>query len=39
MVSNLLEIRNRIMNLPNQIEDEIDEIENSECDMSIATTY
>jgi hypothetical protein len=39
MVSNLLEIRNRIMNLPDQIEDEIDEIENSECNMSIATTY
>ena len=36
MVSNLLEIRNRIMNLPDQIEDEI---ENSECDMSIVTTY
>src|ERR671911_1845701 len=39
MVSNLLKIRNRIMNLPDQIKDEIDEIENSECDISIATTY
>jgi len=39
MLSNLLEIRNRIMNLPDQIEDETDEIENSECNMSIATTY
>ena len=39
MVSNLLQIKNRIKNLPDQIEDEIDVIENSECDMSIATTY
>jgi len=36
MVSNLLQIKNRIKNLPDQIEDEI---ENSECDMSIVTTY
>ena len=36
MVSNLLQIKNRIKNLPDQIEDDI---ENSECDMSIATTY
>lgn len=39
MISNLLQIRNRIKNLPDQIEDEIDEIENSECNMSIVTTY
>jgi hypothetical protein len=39
MISNLLQIKNRIKNLPDQIEDEIDEIENSECNMSIATTY
>ena len=36
MVSNLLQIKNRIKNLPDQIEDEI---ENSECDMSIVTIY
>jgi hypothetical protein len=35
MVSNLLQIRNRIKNLPDHIEDEI-----AECDsMSIVTTY
>jgi len=39
MVSNLLQIKNRIMYLPDQIEVEIDENVNSEYDMSIATTY
>ena len=39
MISNLLQIKNRIKNLSDQIEDEIDVIENSECDMSIVTTY